>query len=769
MSVLGREICHPCGSGRNAWLAIIMISAIIILCQEVQGACDITNTPKIIFPERFVLKEDVSFSYDFNLSNMGEAGVIYSYALLGRNLAGINLSRDGVLDFTPKSSDRGSSRIAVVAVKGSCADTAIVTLEVFVRPKIVDAKPALDEFGTNQTATINFSVKVELDDPEETVTYEWLFDSQPIVGSAGRSSLLFTPGFNVSGVHNITVIITDSYNLSSVQVWEFQVLKVNRPPVLVHEVPGFVLFSDTGASAYDLNDYIRDPDGGRLFFGFRQVQPSYDFVVAYAQIRVSFAKDGTVFFDPMTGTLGYAYFVFIASDMFNATAESNIVKVDVINSQVIKRFSNMSIEEFCGNYFCGQGENCTTCSFDCGLCEGDLEGCRPDWNCTAWGACMPLGFQMRRCNDMSDCDDNRTKPDEIKQCIYSASCNDSIKNGIETGVDCGGPCVPCPSCSDKIQNQGEGEVDCGGPCVPCPSCSDRMLNQNESDVDCGGSCKKCQGNQSCKYGRDCESLDCRSKMCTFASCHDNVRNQGEKGIDCEGPCPKLCGNCSDGLQNQGEEGVDCGGKCAPCPSCDDGKKNGGERFTDCGGPCRKCAFADLFKAYILGFVMLGLILLITMGVFLFYVFLVFARPQYAKRLYDNNKFFMLMIGLNRFCRKCRVIKILGRRKQLMNPEEFKSYREELIGLSNRTNVAPKEMHSAIVSIYASIFKLPDQFDDAAFYSKAKESRVPVLLKVLLLGFYKKSDRLLLDTFIPDEEKNNFLSEFIFLITELSKE
>jgi hypothetical protein len=24
------------------------------------------------------------------------------------------------------------------------------------------------------------------------------------------------------------------------------------------------------------------------------------------------------------------------------------------------------------------------------------------------------------------------------------ACNDSVKNGAETGPDCGGPCPPCP-------------------------------------------------------------------------------------------------------------------------------------------------------------------------------------------------------------------------------------------------------------------------------------------------------------------------------------
>ena len=54
------------------------------------------------------------------------------------------------------------------------------------------------------------------------------------------------------------------------------------------------------------------------------------------------------------------------------------------------------------------------------------------------------------------------------------SCNDMVKNGTETGIDCGGPCAACPTCSNGIkdsfasQNWYETNVDCGG---PCPACS----------------------------------------------------------------------------------------------------------------------------------------------------------------------------------------------------------------------------------------------------------------------------------------------------------
>ena len=48
-----------------------------------------------------------------------------------------------------------------------------------------------------------------------------------------------------------------------------------------------------------------------------------------------------------------------------------------------------------------------------------------------------------------------------------ASCFDGIRNGDETGIDCGGSCVPCATCDDGIQNGDETGVDCGGSCEPC--------------------------------------------------------------------------------------------------------------------------------------------------------------------------------------------------------------------------------------------------------------------------------------------------------------
>src|SRR3569832_642419 len=51
-----------------------------------------------------------------------------------------------------------------------------------------------------------------------------------------------------------------------------------------------------------------------------------------------------------------------------------------------------------------------------------------------------------------------------KKSESGATCSDGIKNGDETGVDCGGSCVPCPTCNEGIKNGDETGIDCGGSC-----------------------------------------------------------------------------------------------------------------------------------------------------------------------------------------------------------------------------------------------------------------------------------------------------------------
>jgi hypothetical protein len=94
------------------------------------------------------------------------------------------------------------------------------------------------------------------------------------------------------------------------------------------------------------------------------------------------------------------------------------------------------------------------------------------------------------CNVASDC---MTGVCEMGMC-QEPQPDDGVKNGEETGVDCGHPGgAPCqdgegctaaiyctsgvcykglcqePSCTDSIKNGSESGPDCGGECSPCPN------------------------------------------------------------------------------------------------------------------------------------------------------------------------------------------------------------------------------------------------------------------------------------------------------------
>ena len=219
----------------------------------------------------------------------------------------------------------------------------------------------------------------------------------------------------------------------------------------------------------------------------------------------------------------------------------------------------------------------------------------------------------------------------------TSTCTDGMKDGAETGLDCGGGCKGCPHGERCNANTDCGSLLCDrGRCVP--TCRDGVQNGTETAVDCGGECGLCNG-QVCTTSAECSSQTCTGGICVVAppTCVDFTRNGTETDIDCGGgSCPQCingqgCGtnndcvsaNCSgglcqpaaptcmDGIQNGNESDIDCGGPCTPCAdgkchdnsdcasnacelgrckaSCIDGVRNGTETDVDCGGNCNACA------------------------------------------------------------------------------------------------------------------------------------------------------------------------------------
>ena len=171
------------------------------------------------------------------------------------------------------------------------------------------------------------------------------------------------------------------------------------------------------------------------------------------------------------------------------------------------------------------------------------------------------------------------------------TCTDGLRNGNETGVDCGGGI--CPACSTgqacNVSSDCQTGICTAGLCKD-PSCGDGLRNGAETGVDCGGgTCSACPTGEACNVGSDCQTNICNTGVCMGATCTDGVRNGGETGLDCGGGVCPACPNgetCNVGSDCQ--TGICTGGTCTG-PSCTDGVRNGSETDVDCGGgTCPAC-------------------------------------------------------------------------------------------------------------------------------------------------------------------------------------
>lgn len=169
------------------------------------------------------------------------------------------------------------------------------------------------------------------------------------------------------------------------------------------------------------------------------------------------------------------------------------------------------------------------------------------------------------------------------------SCDDGVRNGSETDVDCGGDgCDPC-----DLGSLCDTEDDCesglcrANRCVSPPSCDDGVRNNGETGIDCGGpECAVCEDGGPCDRSSDCDSLLCVAGRCSPAECGDGVvqeKNDEEcddqvASAECNADCtPSVCG---DGIVNAaaGEE-CDDEGESAACnedctaSACGDGIVN----------------------------------------------------------------------------------------------------------------------------------------------------------------------------------------------------
>ena len=260
---------------------------------------------------------------------------------------------------------------------------------------------------------------------------------------------------------------------------------------------------------------------------------------------------------------------------------------------------------------CDYGQpNCTICAADCTERAGTAQFCGDgrvngpeqcddnnteteecdygQFACTVCAAdCTEQAGVTRRCGDGvvdrqngETCDDqNQNSNDGCTNECQLPACDDQIRNGQESDVDCGGECDGCRL--DFLCNKNEDcqSNRCGPPCgdirqcptvcLPAPVCGNNIIEDGEDCDDGNAITEDCPyGEQSCRVcGARCQTVDGRTSFCgdgrvddaNGEACDDNNQdNQDECTNTCERPA------CDDQIRNGQESDVDCGGPCEPC-------------------------------------------------------------------------------------------------------------------------------------------------------------------------------------------------------------
>jgi hypothetical protein len=340
----------------------------------------------------------------------------------------------------------------------------------------------------NLTEHENFYCQINATDIDSSVlSFDSSFITPPVLFNISITGIInFTPGYNDTGNYSVFFSVYDDSSCSngvSTQIWSFEVININDPPLLIQIIPDKNWTQDTSITPYDLDDYFEDPDGDIL---------SYNNSIM-GNIQVYISSNNEVMFTPIPGFYGSEDVIFYAYDPYLELNISNNVTL-VVNQK--QESQPVNVPQSSGSS--GGGGS-----------GGSLPACLPQWYCRPWGICEPDGFMRRECFDLNNCTVQIGTPNITQTCDFVSTCFDGLLGPEEIGIDCGGPCGPCGTCYDKTCNNNEDcttgltkEPDCGGPCNACSytseTCYDELCNNNEDCIlglsdypDCGGPCVPC--------------------------------------------------------------------------------------------------------------------------------------------------------------------------------------------------------------------------------------------------------------------------------------
>nr|AIF18663.1 extracellular matrix Teneurin-1-related protein [uncultured marine group II/III euryarchaeote KM3_83_G03] len=724
--------------------SVVWFLVAVILASYASAACTTASTPDLKVNDRFNLAEGSRFSQSVEDKNNLKSNFIFTE--LEGSMPNFNMTKDGKMSFTPSQNDTGFHKLMIVAYTDQdCFDSEIVNFIVYDKPDLV-INPEEDSLDTAEGKGVNFKVEIIDEDSGDKHNISW-YENNELAGTG--SSYIFLPDHSQSGIHTISVKVSDSRKLTNGHSWKVTVQNANRRPYLTRDIPDVVLFVNDVFQPYNLKDYFKDSDSDPLIFSYKKVKPDPEEIHYITNFNIN-VENELVDIETYAKS-GIQYIKYVATDDSGLSVESNKVRIDALE------VSRLLTSKYCGDEFCSAAEGCSICAEDCGSCE---ISCNPNWDCDDWSICKLSGIQTRLCSDLNQCQKNEKRPLEVQKCEYKPTCEDGVKNQDETDIDCGGSCLVCPSCSDNIKNQGEENIDCGGPCEQCDSCIDNVQNQDETDIDCGGICPSCGTGRQCRTSFDCFDFICEEGFCHPGSCDDGIKNQGEENIDCGGPCEQ-CETCSDGAKNQDETDIDCGGICGACPTCHDKIKNQDEKLIDCGGECNNCTIFDQIKN--LEFLEFFLIIL---GLMLFVVltlkfipssnFYMTVKNRGILSFLENESYLNVVINLNRISR-------IFRRKG------YKGDAENAIDKLKNADHDKENVKNAVLSFFKSVLSIPQEPSYREIYESISKSSKPLFVQKLLAILLSKFWFLINESYSFEGELPRFKIIALKILNELKKD
>ncbi|MFM2151870.1 MAG: hypothetical protein RL199_305, partial [Pseudomonadota bacterium] len=249
---------------------------------------------------------------------------------------------------------------------------------------------------------------------------------------------------------------------------------------------------------------------------------------------------------------------------------------------------------------------------DCGgkTCRPCASSCQTEADCAS-GACVAGACAVTpACLAAADCQSGVC----ANKLCSSPAATDRVRNGTETGIDCGGPAASTPRCpakggcsvnTDCASTETSPLVCALGLCV-VPSCRDGQLTSTrsakETSTDCGGVCGKCPvvdgdaaAQPTCLVAGDCASGVCSTvgdkKRCALPSTADALKNGTETDKNCGGASDRRCGYANRCVADAdcGSEYVCLGGRCGfgVCGNTTKAFTASEAPATDCGRACSK--------------------------------------------------------------------------------------------------------------------------------------------------------------------------------------